>query len=369
MIPFYKPSLGKEEIEEVSKVIKSGWIGLGPKTEEFEQGLERFLGEKYIVSTSSATAALHLALILGGVKENDEVITPAFTFVSTNHVILYQKAVPVFCDIDTETLCANPKDIISKITKKTKAIIVVHYGGHAVDMDPILKVARRKKIIVIEDAAHALGGQYKGRMLGTIGDFGCFSFHAVKNLAMADGGAIFTKKSKLVKRAKELRWMGISKDTWHRSKTKKYSWYYDVPELGYKYHTNDVLSAIGVAQLKKLPQVIKRKRQISKMYEHGLKDVSWLTFPRQRTYEVNGLHNFYIQTKYRDQLSLYLQKKGIGTSVHYIPNNKYKIYKKYRADIPVTNQVWKKVLLLPFFPSLTDKEIKYIISTIRAFKK
>lgn len=368
-IPFYKPSLGKEEVEEVSKVIESGWIGLGPKTEELEQKLEKFLGKKYIVSTSSATAALHLALIIAGVKENDEVITPAFTFVSTNHVILYQRAIPVFCDIDPVTLCADPQDIIKKITPKTKAIIVMHYGGNAVDMDPIMKVARKKKIVVIEDAAHAFGGQYKGKMLGTIGDLGCFSFHAVKNLAMADGGAIFTKSSSRVKKLKQLRWMGISRDTWNRSKTKKYSWYYDVPELGYKYHTNDVQAAIGVAQLKKLPQVMKRKNAILKMYEEGLKDISWLTFPKQKPYEVDGLHNFCIQTKYRDELAEYLQMKGIGTSVHYVPNNRYKMYKKYKADIPVTNQAWRRVLLLPFFSTLTNQEVKYIISTIRSFKK
>jgi len=140
--------------------------------------------------------------ILAGVKEGDEVISPAFTFVSTNHVILYQKATPVFCDIDEETLCADPKDIISKITPKTKAIIVVHYGGHAVDMDPIIKVAKKKNIAVIEDAAHAFGGMYKGKMLGTIGDYGCFSFHAVKNIAMADGGAIFCKTAVQAKKIK-----------------------------------------------------------------------------------------------------------------------------------------------------------------------
>ncbi len=367
MIPFYRPSLGNEEIEEVSEVIKSGWIGLGPKTQEFEESLQKYLGATYVTATNSATAALHLALILAGVKEGDEVISPSFTFVSTNHVILYQKATPVFCDIDADTLCADPNDIIKKITPKTKAIIVVHYGGHAVDMDPILKIAKKKKIIVIEDAAHAFGGKYKGKMLGTIGDFGCFSFHAVKNIAMADGGALFTKSVRHTKKIKELRWMGISKDTWQRSGNKKYSWYYDVGELGYKYHPCDVLSAIGVAQLKKFPKVLKRKREIYDMYNRGLSNVEWLSLPVEKEYEVNALHNFAIRLKQRDKLAAHLKEKGIGTSVHYIPNNHYKMYKKFKSNIPVTEKVWKEVLLLPFFPDLTDKNVNYIINSIKSF--
>lgn len=360
--------MGQEEIDEVSQVIKSGWIGLGPKTAEFELDLEKFLGKKHVVTTNSATAALHLALILAGIKEGDEVISPSLTFVATNHVILYQKATPVFCDVDPDTLCADPKDIIKKITPKTRAIIVVHYGGHAVDMDPIMKVARQKNITVIEDAAHAFGGKYKGKMLGTIGDFGCYSFHAVKNIAMADGGALFTKKASVAKKAKNLRWMGIDKDTWNRAKSKKYSWYYDVTDLGYKYHPNDVLIAIGIAQLRKFKNVLKLKRRIYDTYTKGLKDLPWLTVPVERSYETNALHNYCIQTKYRNELAEHLSKKGIGTSVHYIPNNHYKMYKKYRSDIPVTEKVWKKILLLPFFPDLSQKEQEYIIESIRGFK-
>lgn len=369
MIPFYRPSLGKEEISEVSKVIKSGWIGLGPKTEEFEKRLEEYLGKEHIVSTNSATAALHLSLILSGVKEGDEVISPSLTFVSTNHVILYQKATPVFCDVNSDTLCADPKDIVKKISNKTKAIIVVHYGGHAVDMDPILKAAKKRKIAVIEDAAHAFGGKYKGRMLGTIGDYGCFSFHAVKNIAMADGGAIYTKKLKDVERIKKLRWMGINKDTWNRAGGKKYSWHYDVNELGYKYHPCDILSAIGVVQLRKFDKVLLRKKAIYDSYMKGLGNLKWLKLPLEKPYEKNALHNFCVQLENRDKLVEYLQQKGIGTSVHYVPNHHYKMYKKYKSDIPVTENVWKKILLLPFFSELTNKEIRYIINSVRSFQK
>ncbi len=368
MIPFYKPFLGKEEIKEVSEVIKSGWIGMGPKTDEFERELEKYVGKKYIVTTNSATAALHLALKLAGIKEGDEVISPALTFVSTNHAILYQNATPVFCDVDPDTLCADPKDIIAKITPKTKAIIVVHYGGHAVDLDPILKVAKRKNIKVIEDAAHAYGGSYKGKKLGTIGDFGVFSFHPVKGVATPDGGAVYTRSKNAAKKLKVLRWMGITKGTWERSGNKKYSWYYDVVDVGYKYHPNDVSSAFGLAQLKKIKITIKKKRKIYDSYMAGLKDISWLKLPVERSYETNALHNFCIQTPHRNELVEFLKEKGIGTSVHYIPNNHYKMYRKFRANIPVTENVWKKILLLPLFPDLTQKDVSYIIKTLREFK-
>jgi perosamine synthetase len=369
MIQVFKPSMFDEEVEAVARVIKSGWIGLGPETEKFEKNIEKFIGKEHIVSTNSATAALHLALIVSGVGAGDEVISPALTFVSTNHVILYQKATPVFCDVDPQTLCADPLDIIKKITKKTKAIFVVHYGGHAVDMDPIMKVAKEKNIAVIEDAAHALGGFYKGKPLGTIGTLGSYSFHAIKGVAMADGGALFTSKKSVADLLRRLRWMGISKDTWKRTGSKQYSWYYDVTEVGFKYHPNDVLSALGNVQLKKFPSVLKKKRQIFNRYNKGLSDISWLELPIEREGTVSALQNYCIKVEKRDKLSEYLAAKGIGTTVHYIPNNHYRMYKQFKAEIPVTEKVWKKILLLPFHPELTDDNIDYIIESIQKFKR
>lgn len=368
MIQVFKPYMFDEEIAGAAEVIRSGWIGLGPKTDEFEKKLEEYIGKQHIIATNSATAALHLAMIGAGITEGDEVITPALTFVSTNHVVLYQKGTPVFCDVDPVTLCADPQDILKKITKKTKAITVVHYGGHAVDMDPILKVAKEKGIVVIEDNAHGLGGFYKGKPLGTLGDFGCYSFHAIKGVAMADGGAIYTKKKRDAELFRRLRWMGISKDTWKRTSKTKYSWYYSVEELGFKYHPNDILSAIALVQLKRYPSILKRKREIYEMYQEGLKDLSWVELPLEREYAQSALHNFCIKVPKRNQLATYLANKKIATTVHYIPNNHYDMYKDFSADIPVTEKVWKRILLLPFHPHLTNEEIEYIISTIRKYK-
>lgn len=368
MIQVFKPFMQDEEIREVARVIKSGWIGLGPETEKFEKNLENFIGRKYIVSTNSATAALHLALIVAGVKDGDEVISPALSFVSTNHVILYQRATPVFCDIDPDTLCADPLDIERKISKKTKAIILVHYGGHAVDMDPVLSIAKKHKIAVIEDSAHALGGTYKGKMLGTLADLGCYSFHAVKGVAMADGGAIFTPKKIVSEKLLKLRWMGINKDTWKRAAKGKYSWHYDVESIGFKYHTNDILSAMGNVQLKRYPKVLAIKRKIYENYNRQLSSISWLATPVEKSYTRSALHNYCIKTKFRDKLSSFLAEKGIASTVHYIPNNHYKMYKEFSGKIPVTEKVWKKILLLPFHPALSLKEQGYIIDTIKKFK-
>lgn len=369
MIQVFRPSMGDEEANAVAEVIKSGWIGLGPQTEKLERKLEEYLSSPHIVATNSATSALHLALIAAGVGKGDEVITTALTFISTNHVILYQQAIPVFADVDPETLCIDPIDVIKKITPKTKAIMIVHFGGHAVDMDPILKVAKKRKIAVIEDAAHAFGGYYKGKPLGTVTGLGCYSFHAIKGIAMGDGGAVFSKSKVIAARLKKLRWMGISKDTWKRTDKKKYSWYYDIDEVGYKYHPNDILSAIGIVQLKKYPKVLKRKRKIYDFYNKELKDIPWLKIPVERPYTKSALHNYVIRLKDRDKLSQFLAEKGIATTVHYIPNNHYKMYKKFRADIPVTEKVWKEILLLPFHPELSDKDLVTITSAVKQFKK
>lgn len=370
MIPVFRPSMGEDEIKAVAEVINSRWIGLGPKTEEFESRLAKYLGVKYVVGTNSATSALHLALIVAGVEEGDEVISPSLTFISTNHVILYQKAIPVFCDVREDNLCADVNDIIKKITNKTKAIIVVHYGGFAVDMDPLMKIARKKGIKVIEDASHACGAEYKGRKLGTLGDFGCFSFHAVKGLAMGDGGAVLTNNGKIAERLKRLRWMGINKNTWERADGgKKYSWYYDVEEVGYKYHLNDISAALGLVQLKKLDKIIQTKRKIFENYNLFLKQIPWLETPREQDYERSSFHNYCLKVKKgRNRLIEYLAKSGIATTVHYFPNHYYPMYKKFCRRLPVTERIWKKIIILPMYPELTIKEQKFIAEAIKKFK-
>jgi perosamine synthetase len=369
MIPVFRPSMGKDEIKAVSEVLKSGWIGLGPKTKEFEDKFAAYVGTKYAVGVNSATAALHLAMKVMDV-DGGEVITTPMTFISTNHAILYNNAVPVFCDIEPDTLNIDAGKIERLITKRTRAIVVVHYGGYAVHMDRVLEIAKRHNLKVIEDAAHGCGGEYKNQKLGAIGDMGCFSFHAVKNLATGDGGMITTDDPEVYGRLLKLRWMGITKDTWSREEkdSKKYSWYYNVDEMGYKYHMNDITASIGIIQLSKLDKMNKRRYEISRQYSKAFSSLRRIEVPAIKDYMTRpACHNYVIKIDDRDGLNDFLKEKDISTGVHYIPNNHYDMYKQYRGKTPVSDAVWKKLLTLPLYPDLKDEEVQFIISSVLEF--
>lgn len=367
MIPVFKPCYGEEELEALKEPFSTGWIGLGPKTKEFEEKFASFIGTDYAVGVNSATAGLHLALKVAGV-DGKEVITTPMTFVSTNMAILYNNGLPVFADIEADTLNIDVEDIERKISSKTRAIIVVHYGGHACDMDPIIKLARDHKLKVIEDAAHACGGEYKGEKLGSIGDIGCFSFHAVKNLATGDGGMITVHNSEYDSRLRKLRWLGISKDTWNRSEIEnKYSWFYTVEELGYKYHMNDITAAIGLVQLEKLERLNQRRREIVRTYNENFAELDWLQTPVEKEYAKSACHNYVVKVEDRDRFIQHLQDHGISASVHYFPNHLYDLFKDYRSSLPVTENVWKKIVTLPLFPGLTDTDIGRIVDVVRKF--
>ncbi|MBU2575134.1 MAG: DegT/DnrJ/EryC1/StrS family aminotransferase [Elusimicrobia bacterium] len=371
MIPVFRPCMGEAEIKAVGEVLKSGWIGLGPKTREFEEKFAAYMGCKYAVAMNSATAALHLAMTVMEV-EGGEVITTPMTFVSTNHAILYTNAEPVFCDIEPDTLNMDAGKIEALVTEKTKAIAVVHYGGYAVDMDRVLEIAKRHNLRVVEDAAHACGGEHRLGKLGAIGDIGCYSFHAVKNLSTGDGGMVTTDDPAVYARLMKLRWVGISKDTWSREdkSTKEYSWYYNIEELGYKYHMNDITAAIGLVQLEKLDGMNRRRAEISKMYTDAFSSRKKIGLPVVKDYMTRpACHNYVIKTEDRDGLNACLKQKGISTGVHYIPNNNYDMYKKFRGATPVAGAVWKKLLTLPLFPDLKREETELITSSVLDFIK
>ena len=368
-IPVFRPYYDEAEIQAVAEVIRSGWWGQGPKTEEFERRFAAFVGAPLAVALNSATAALHLALKVAGV-EGGEVISPALTFVSTNHAILYNNAIPVFADVEPDTLNIDPRDIARKITPRTRAILVVHYGGHPADMDAIHDLADAHGLVVVEDAAHAAGAHYRGQSIGSISPLTCFSFHPVKNLATGDGGMITLRDEAWAARLRRLRWVGINKDTWVRSAgkaTSQYSWQYDVEELGYKYHTNDINAAIGLVQLERLPQTNARRREIAAMYDEGLGDLDWLQLPVVRPDVVSARHNYVVRLEERDKLADWLRAHGIATGMHYIPNHLYAMYRRYATPLPVTEREWQRLLTLPLFPGLADDEVAYIIETIRRY--
>lgn len=367
LIPIFRPSYDEAELRAVEEVFKSGWIGLGPKTAEFEGRFAEYIGVPHAVAVNSATAALHLALkvldVTGG-----EVITTPMTFVSTNHAVLYNDAIPVFADIEPDTLNIDVESIRQNVTDRTRAIIVVHYGGHACDMDSILALARARGIPVVEDVAHGCGGTYKGRKLGSLGTIGCFSFHAVKNLATGDGGMITLRDAGLDRRLRRLRWCGIDKDTWDRSEVdQKYSWYYTVQELGFKCHMNDITAAIGLVQLEKLDRANARRREIVRYYNDRFADLDWLETPVEKPYARSAHHNFVVKFDRRDELIAYLREQRISAGVHYLPNHLYSIYRDFRADVQVAEQVWRRLVTLPLYPTMTDWDVERVVRAVRNF--
>lgn len=378
LIPVFRPNYGKEEIAAVNAVLMSGWIGLGPKTEEFEKRFAVYTKAPYAIAVNSATAALHLSLLAANIGKGDEVIVPSLTFISTAHVVQYVGATPVFADITPDTLCISPDDIEKKITKRTRAIIPVHYGGHPCEMDRLQKIANAHKLVIIEDAAHACGSSYHKKKIGSISSFTCFSFHAVKNLATGDGGMITVKDKSTAQRLRRLRWMGINKDTWDRlevisedesSAYRVYGWHYEVDELGYKCHMNDINAALGLVQLRKLDESNKKRRALAKRYTQMLQKLPEIKCPIVKPDVISAQHNYVIQCKNRDKLHLFLRERNISSGVHYMPIHLQPYYKKLFPDVslPVVETVWKLLLTLPLYPDLREKEQDYIINCIKEF--
>lgn len=373
-VPLFRPQLGKEELKNLREVFKSAWVGAGPKTQELEQQFAGFIGARFAVGVTSCTAALHIALQALGVKKGDEVIIPAITVVSTPYAALYNGATPVFVDIEEDTLCMDPKDFARKITKKTKAVIPVHLGGHVCDMDAIMRIARRRKLFVVEDCANALGARYKGKRVGTFGDINCFSFEAKKNMTTGDGGMLTTDNRAYAEKLKALRWYGSSSDTWKRFAGKqKYSWHYDVTELGWKYNMTDILAAIGLAQLGKLPGMLAKKDRLRARYKRELRGISWLQPARDSAYTKSGwwLYVVRIRNALRNQFIEYMSEQGITTSVHFPPVYQHSYFKKIgiKAHCPTAERVGEEIVSLPLFASMSDREFNYVIKTIKRFAK
>jgi perosamine synthetase len=364
-LPIFKPSYGEEEVMAVRECLEKGWTGCGPKVKEFEEKFAEYIGVKYAIATNSCTASLHLSLQCLEIKDREVISTP-LTFVSTNHAILYNSGIPVFADVEADTLNIDPESIKKRITKKTKGIIAVHFGGHACNMDEILKIAIEHDLFVLEDVAHGCGGEYQGRKLGSLGMLGCFSFHAVKNLATGDGGMITTSDQAFYDRLIKTRWLGISRDTWSRT-GKKYSWDYDVEEVGFKYHMNDITAAIGLVQLKKLEDLNGKRKQLAERYNDALKSISEIEIPVTHEYAKNAHHNYVIKTEKRDDLMQFLAQREISSGVHYRPNNHYAMYQNATGPTPVAEETWKKIVTLPLYPDLKHSEQDFIIQSIRSF--
>ena len=309
-----------------------------------------------------------MALKLIGVNHGHEVIVPTVTFVSTAHAVVYNLGTPIFADVEPDTLNIDVEDVARKISPRTRAILVVHYGGRPVNMDALREVA--SDIPIVEDCAHAVGARYKGVPAGSLGSVGCFSFHAVKNLAMGEGGAICLNDREMVERAKRLRWLGIDKGTWDRTKVdRSYWWEYEVQEIGYKSHLSDINAAIGLVQLRKVESSNDRRREIVRMYRDGLADLDQVEMPPEDddVYR-SSWHICEIKARDRDALSVFLKDREINTGVHYKPIHLYRCYGN-RPVLPTAEAMFPKLLTLPLYPDLTDEEVHFVIDSIIDFYK
>jgi perosamine synthetase len=366
VIPVFRPTAGPEEEAAVAEVLRSGWWGLGPKTAEFEARFAEAVGAEHCIGTNSASMALLLSLTALDLAGR-EVITTALTFVSTNHAILQAGGTPVFADVDRDTLTIDPAEVGRLITPRTAAVMVVDYGGHPAELATIGALAKAHGLKVVEDAAHACGASYRGQPVGSISDLTCFSFHAVKNLAMGEGGGITVADVSTAERLRRMRWLGLSHGTWERTGASVYRWDYDLEEIGYKGHLSDIPAAIGLVQLRRLPEANERRRSIARRYTEAFADLAWLTPPCELDHVRSAWHLYAVRVVDRNRFIDHLSGLGVASSVHYKPTHLYPQYAPYARALPVTESVWQRLVTLPLFPGLTDAEVEQVIDAVRSF--
>jgi len=368
-VPFHRPFISKDDIDGVVESLREGWITMGEKTIQFEKKFADYIGSSHAVAVNSATAALHLALKAVGLKEGDEVIIPAMTFVASAEVVRYFGARPVFVDIDKGTHLMQVEKIEEKITEKTRVIMPVHYAGQPCDMDGIVQIAEKYDLFVIEDAAHSLPAWYKEKKIGTMGDITCFSFYATKTLTTGEGGMVVTNNGEWADRIRVLRLHGISKDAWKRYSSAG-SWKYDVLETGYKYNTTDICAALGLTQLKKLESMWHAREEIANRYNGSFRENPGLIVYEVKSDRRSSWHLYPLKLDPsvlrigRDDFIETMKKRGIGTSVHFIPLYLFTCYRDMgyiSKDYPNTDWVFDRIVSLPIFPGMKKEEVDYVI--------
>ena len=362
--------LGDGEIKAVVEVLKSKWLSMGPVTQKFEQEFAKYLNVKHAFAVSCGTAALHIACRILNIKQGDEVIVPSLTFVATANAVLYCGAKPVFADITSlDNFNISPDDVLEKVTNKTKAIIVVHYGGYPCDMKSILEIAEDYKLRVIEDSAHAIGAEYEGKKCGTFGDVSCFSFFANKNLVTGEGGMIVTNDDKLAEKIRIIRSHGMTALTWDRFKGHSYT--YDVVDLGYNYRLTEIASALGLVQLKKLDKNNEKRKKIVGEYEKKLKKFSEISIPFKNFKGKASYHIFpVLLTEKIDRFEFMkkLRENGIQTSIHYPPIHLFTYYRKSfgfkDGALPLTELVGEREVTLPLHPLMSKEDVDFVCDKI-----
>jgi len=369
---FGAPVLGEEEITSVAECIRSQWIGLGGQVERFEQEFARYKGAPYALAVSSGTAAIHLALAALGIGAGDEVIAPSMTFCSTIHSIVHTGAKPVLVDCCRDTFNIDPAQVACRITSRTKAILVVHMCGRSCEMDPILEIARRHDLRVIEDCAHAIESTYRGRPAGLMGDVGCFSFYPTKSITTGDGGMVITRDSELLQRARILSAQGMTADAWSRFVGEPGG--YEVIEAGFKYNMTDLAASLGLPQLVKIEDHWRRRAYVWSQYNALLRDLP-LLLPRATEPESRHAYHLYTPLLMLEELSVgraeiiaALEAENIGVGIHYVPVHQHPYYKKHfgfvDSDFPNATFVGERTLSLPLSPAMSEQDVVGVVAAL-----
>ncbi len=375
-IPFARPDIGEEEINAVAHAMRSGWVTTGPETRAFEQEFADFIGgDVQAIAVNSATAGLHLALEAIGIGPGDEVIAPTLTFTATTEVIRYLGADPVLVDCDPVTLNIDVTKIEAAITPKTKAIMPVHYGGLACDMQAIFAIAKKHNLRVVEDAAHALPTTYQGELVGQLAsDVTVFSFYANKTMTTGEGGMVITKNADLAARMKIMRLHGISRDAFDRFTSKTPAWYYEIVAPGFKYNMTDMAGALGRVQLKRLPAFLARRQQLAQRYLEALQPLPLILPADAPAGDIHSWHLFVLRlnehtTLTRDDVIQQLSDAGIGTSVHYVPLHRQPYWRdRYQLTpemFPEADKAYQRMFSIPLFTAMSDEEQERIIAALQ----
>ncbi len=371
-VPFFLPYVDSKDITEIKKAALSSFLTNGPKLDSFEQKFKKFTKSKYAVGVSNATSALYLSLKALGIKKNDEVIIPDLTFAATANSVLQPGATPVLADINEETLNISAESIIKNISRKTKAIIPVHLAGTPCDMQKIMRIARSNSLKVIEDCAHGIGTSYNKKHVGNFGNAGCFSFYPTKNLTTIEGGMVITNDKKIADFIQLARNHGMSRSLMSRYSAGK-PWEYDIKDIDYNYRLDEIRSALGISQLQKLT-ILNKKRLIAfRYYNKELKNIPGLIVPNEKNFKNNSCHLYIVRITSdakitRDKLFYSLQKKGIGSSVHYKPLHEFTLFRKKgtsRDSLSISKRMYKEILSLPMYPQLTRHSQDYVIKSIK----
>lgn len=373
-LPYATQWTGEEEKKEVMEVLDSDWLTTGPKVAQFEKDIANFVNAKFAIAVNSGTAALHCCTLALDLKPGDEVITTPFTFLASANCIIYAGAKPVLADINEDTYNIDVNEIKKKITSKTKAIIPVHYAGQPCDMDEIHEIAKKHNLKVIEDAAHALSAEYKGKKIGGLSEFSIFSFHPVKNITTAEGGIITTNDPELAKFCIMHRTHGITKEAMQRY-GKNADWSYDMKRLGFRYNMTEFQAALGIAQLRKIEKFQKRREEIVKIYDKNFSGMPELILPYTKPEVKSSWHLYTIRVKEnmlnadRNQIIKALKAENIGVNVHYIPIHLHSYYQQnygYKeGDYPIAEKIYKTIITLPLFPKMTDKDVQDVIEAVK----